>query len=188
MADETIHRRGDSGHVARSAPIPLLKRKSRIAGCFALRFGRGKGNVAAGEVARITLAEARCAHVPPGVSAKRCLQDMRAQPVNVVAVDIDLWRERRVFDKWDRRLDRDDPGEVVGVVSRTAIVHDVRVENTRRPCDARNAWKPDLIKRNQAAVVEPRVKAGWRQGAVRHPLLECNKQRADIVGVGIGVG
>jgi hypothetical protein len=91
LGDQAVYRCCHVGDVARSGAVSFLERESGITGCEALCLGDGKGDVTAGEVARITLAEASRADIPPSVSTERRLQDMRAQPVNVVAIGIDLW-------------------------------------------------------------------------------------------------
>src|SRR5258708_6521853 len=123
------------------------------------------------------------AHVPASVGAERRLQDVRAQPVNVVAVGIDLRRQRRVLGDGDRRLDGDDARDVVGVVLPATLEGDARVEDARRPGNAGNARAVDMPRRDQAAMVEPRVPAVWRLPALADPIDERHEQCSDVVGV-----
>ena len=57
FAYQSIHRRCDGSGIARGVPVTLLERESRITVCKSLRFGHGKWDVAAGQVACIALAE-----------------------------------------------------------------------------------------------------------------------------------
>src|SRR6516164_3309873 len=97
---------------------------------------------------------------------------MRAQPVDIVAVGIDLRHERRVFEQRNWRLDGYDAREVVSIVFRPAVVEKARIEDAFWAGHTGNVRKLDLLHWDQAAVVKPRVTAvGW-QGAVCHPLLQ----------------
>src|SRR5262249_30331378 len=67
LRDEAVGRRRHLRHVGGVRRIALRGRRPRVAGGETLRLSPKEWDIAAGEVARITFAEARLAWIPPGV-------------------------------------------------------------------------------------------------------------------------
>src|SRR6516162_5060832 len=112
---------------------------------------------------------------------------MRAQPVYIVAVGIDLRHQRWIFEQRNGRLDCYDAREVVSIVFEPAVIEKARIEDAFWAGHTGNIRKIDLLHWDQAAVVKPRVTALWRQGTVCHPLLQGDEERPYIISVGIRI-
>jgi hypothetical protein len=63
----------------------------------------------------------------------RDLQRDRAQPVDIVAVVVHLRYERKICDDCFRQLDRDDAGDIIGVVPGAAVVEEPDIEDASGP-------------------------------------------------------